>query len=207
MLSEQSLRSATLLLVLLNPFMLSVYLLDLIQDMTWRVFMGVLLRGAAISSVVFIAFAVVGDSLFTTVLQVRFGSFLIFGGLLFLFVSIRSFFVGPKALRELRGEAEHVAGSIAMPFMIGPGTVSASVTAGSQLPVGYAALAVVVPVAISVVAVLILKLAYDAVHKRYEAMVTRYIDMTGRAMTLVTGTIAVEMILRGVEQLPFLSVT
>lgn len=32
----------------------------------------------------------------------------------------------------LRGKAEHLAGSVAMPFMIGPGTVNASVIIGTK---------------------------------------------------------------------------
>lgn len=199
MFSEEFIRSATLLFVLLNPFFISVYLLDLIQDMAWPVFASVLTRGAVISGVVFIAFALLGDALFTNVLQVRFASFLLFGGIVFLVVSLRSFFTGADALRELRGHPDHVASSIAMPFMIGPGTVSASVSAGSQLSAGHASLAVVIPVFVSVAAVLALKRTYDLIHQRYESLVTRYIDVTGRIMSLVTGTIAVEMIFRGME--------
>ena len=192
-------KSATLLFVLLNPFFISVYLLDLIQEMAWTAFSAVLLKGAMISGAVFVTFALVGETIFTQVLQVRFASFLIFGGLIFIIVSLRYFFTGAEALRELRGNPDTVAGSIAMPFMIGPGTVSASVWAGHRLPAGLAIVAVLLPVAASVVAVVALKRVYDLIHQRREAIVTRYLDVIGRIMALVTGTIAVEMIFRGLE--------
>ncbi len=84
-------------------------------------------------------FAVAGDALFARVLQVRFASFLIFGGIVFLVVAIRYMMIGAEAIRGLRGPPEHIAGSVAIPFMIGPGTVSASVLVGSRLPIGWAA--------------------------------------------------------------------
>ncbi len=197
--SKEFVKSAMLLFVLLNPFFISVYLLDLIQDMAWTAFAAVLLKGAAISSVVFVTFALAGETIFTDVLQVRFASFLLFGGLLFIVVSLRYFFIGAEALRELRGDPDFAAGSIAMPFMIGPGTVSASVWAGHRLPAGLAVAAVLIPVAGSVVAVIVLKRIYDVARQRNEAVVTRYLDVIGRIMALVTGTFAVEMIFRGLE--------
>ncbi len=199
MLSEEFIKSATLLFVLLNPFFISVYFLDLIQDMAWTAFAAVLLKGAAISGAVFVTFALVGETFFTNVLQVRFASFLLFGGLMFIIVSLRYFFTGADALRELRGQPASVPGSIAMPFMIGPGTVSASVWAGHRLPAGLAVVAVLIPVFVSVAAVIALKRLYDLIHHRHEAIVTRYLDVIGRIMALVTGTIAVEMIFRGIE--------
>jgi small neutral amino acid transporter SnatA (MarC family) len=39
----------------------------------------------------------------------------------------------------MRGAPEHLAGTIAMPFMIGPGTISAAVVTGIGLPIGGAA--------------------------------------------------------------------
>lgn len=192
-------RSAILMFVLLNPFFMTVYLLDLIQTVSLGRFAKMLAAGAMLSSVVFVVFAWLGDAVFTDVLQVRFASFLIFGGVIFLLVGIRFFYAGTKSLEDLRGSPEPSAGSIAMPFMIGPGTISASVLAGSYLPVSSASLAIVSAVVASTLTVIMLKYVYDLIYDRYALLISRYIDITGRVMALVTGTIAVEMMLRGVE--------
>ena len=71
--------SAVLLFVLLNPFLLCIYLLDLIQELNVRRFGRVLMRASVISGVVFVAFAWAGDAIFSRVLQVRFCAFQIFG--------------------------------------------------------------------------------------------------------------------------------
>ncbi len=188
--------SAVLLFVLLNPFLLCIYLLELIQELDVRRFGRVLVRAAVISGAVFVFFACAGDAVFSRVLHVRFCAFQVFGGIVFLVIAIRFVLVGGQAVSSLRGTAEHLAGSIAMPFMIGPGTVSASVIAGTRLPVALAILAIA---AAPITTVLVLKVLHDFVRARNERLVERYVEIIGRVSALVIGTIAVEMILQGVD--------
>lgn len=196
---EHFVRSATLIFVLLNPFLLMIYLLDLIQSLDARTFHRVLARGALISTLVFAAFAWTGDTLFSNVLNVRFAAFLIFGGLVFLVIGGRFVLGGQDALRQIRGAPEHLAGSIAMPFMIGPGTVSASILAGSRLPLLWACLAIASAILLTVLCVMGLRCLYQVFSERYRTLVNHYIDITGRVSALVIGTIAVDMILRGID--------
>ena len=191
--------SAVLLFVLLNPFLLCIYLLDLIQELNVRRFGRVLMRASVISGVVFVAFAWAGDAIFSRVLQVRFCAFQIFGGIVFLVIAIRFVMVGSRAISSLRGSAEHLAGSIAMPFMIGPATVSASVLAGTRLPMALAALAVAAALSVTVLTVLVLKALHDLVRTRDERLVERYVEIVGRISALVIGTIAIEMVLQGID--------
>ena len=196
---EAFIKSTTLMFVLLNPFLMSIYLMDLMQDLDARTFFRVLTRAVVISGVVFSTFAALGDVIFADMLQVRFASFLIFGGIVFLLVGVNFVFSGSDSLRALRGKAEHVSGSIAMPFIIGPATVSASVLAGMRMPAPLAAASIALALALAVVSLVALKWILDAAHRRNEGIVNRYIDIVGRAMALVIGTLAVEMILQGVE--------
>jgi hypothetical protein len=110
--------SVLLLLMLLNPFLLIIYLIDLIQELDDHAFSQVMLRAGLISTAVFIVVALVGDALFTHVLQVRFASFQIFGGIIFLLIGIQFMFTGPEAIRKMRGKPEHIAGAIAMPSFL-----------------------------------------------------------------------------------------
>jgi len=191
--------SFLLMFTLLNPFLLSIYLLDLIEQLDVATFRRALIRGMLISFVVFAVFAIAGDAIFSRVLQVRFAAFLIFGGLVFLVIAIRYVMIGSAAIRELRGSAEHLSGSIAMPFLIGPGTVGASVLAGSHQSAPYAVLSIALALVAVIVAVLLIKLLHDVVRQRQERLVERYVDIVGRISALVIGTIAVDMILRGID--------
>lgn len=192
--------SGTLLLVLLNPFALSAYLIELIRTLDRVTFARVVLRAALISGAVFTAFALSGNAFFERILQVRFAAFQIFGGILFLVIAVR-FVVrgGQVALEGLRGDnPEHLAGAVAMPFMIGPGTVGGSVVAGSR----HGALAVVSIVgalALTVAWLLIAKVIHDHLKSRASKLVTRYVDIVGRVTALLIGTLAVEMLLDGLS--------
>lgn len=182
---------------LLNPFLLSLYLLDLITRLDAKTLSRVLRRGTFIAGIIFSLFAATGDSLFDRLLHVRFASFQIFGGVVFLLVGIRFFFQGVNALGMLSGEPEHLAGSIAMPFLIGPATISGAVLIGSELPL-WAALSVIWLTMIMVVlGLLTLKYVHDHVRHRHFRLVDRYIDISGRVSALMIGTFAVEMIAKG----------
>jgi multiple antibiotic resistance protein len=191
--------SAILMLVLLNPLLMSTYLIDVIKGLNAKVFTRVLVRAFVISGGVFFLFAWVGEAIFTRMLQVRFEAFLIFGGLVFLIIAIRYMINGANVIDTLRGPPEHLAGSIAMPFMIGPGTVSASVLIGARLPILFAALAIIVALVTSCLLLIVFKLLHDWAKERNEALVERYVEIAGRVSALLIGTIAVEMVFRGVE--------
>lgn len=195
---EPHVASFLLLFALLNPFLMSVYLLDLITDLPRPVFMRVLARGALVSAVVFSVFAWTGDALFSNVLHVRFASFQVFGGVIFLAIGVRFVFSGADAMRAMRGQPEHIAGSIAMPFMIGPGTVSASVVVGARLPVLEAVLVVFVTLAATVALVGSIKFAHDFVKAHNARLIDRYVEIVGRLSALLIGTFAIEMIFEGV---------
>lgn len=192
------LKASSILLVLLNPFLISIYLISLIRDLSLREFMQVMIRAHIISGIVFVIFAVTGEKIFEDVFNVRFGAFLIFGGIIFLWIGIQSIFSGKFVLIETRGDPEHLAGSVAMPFMIAPGTISASVLIGSSLPPVSAAIAVAVAISVSLISIILFKLIHDPLKRRNERLLNRYVEVMGRIVALFTGTFAIEMIVRGI---------
>jgi len=192
-------RSASILFVLLNPFLLSIYLISLIRDLSLKEFMSVMIRAHIISGIVFIIFALAGESVFENVFSVRFASFLIFGGIVFLLIGIRSIFSGQTVLFETRGNPEHIAGSVAMPFMIAPGTLSASILIGSSHTRWDTAIAVIFAMLASAISIMLFKYIHDNLKTRHESLLNRYVEVVGRVVALFTGTYATEMIIRGVE--------
>ena len=88
-----------------------------------------------------------------------------------------------------------------MPFMIAPGTISASVLIGSSLPAPSATIAIVVAISFSLVSIIVFKLIHDPLKKRNERLLSRYVEVVGRVVALFTGTYAIEMIARGITLL------
>ncbi|MFO7871197.1 MAG: MarC family protein [Kiritimatiellia bacterium] len=192
-------RSSALLLVLLNPFFLIIYLIDVVQKLDRQQFARVLVRAGFIATAVFWVFAILGDAVFSNVMHAEFASFQIFGGIVFLIIGLQFVFRGPTTIEILRGESEHLAGAIAMPILIGPGTISASVIIGKRNDPIPACATVLVAVLVSGLIMIGLKALHDYVRPKREPLVQRYIEITGRITALFVGTISVEMIMQGVR--------
>lgn len=193
------LRSIALLLVLLNPFLLIIYLIDVVEKHDRKQFAKVLTRAGLIATAVFWFFAVLGDAVFSDVMQAEFASFQIFGGIVFLLIGLQFVFRGPTAMEILRGESLHLAGAIAMPILIGPGTISASVIIGKRHDAIPACGTVLAAVLLSIAIMIGLKALHDLVRPKREALVQRYIEIAGRITALFVGTVSIEMIMQGVK--------
>lgn len=200
-------QTTLLILILLNPFLVIVYLVDVINKLSRPRFLSVLVRAGLISTVVFSIFAVLGDAIFARFLQADFASFQIFGGVIFLLIGIQFVFHGNSAIEGLRGESEYIAGAIAMPIMIGPGTISISVLAGQRLQSGLAVLSIILAMVICIGVMMLLRLVHDYVRPKNEKLIERYTEIAGRITSIVIGTFAVEMIMQGLKEwLPKLGV-
>jgi multiple antibiotic resistance protein len=197
---DDFLKSVLLLFVLLNPFIMSVYLAELIKGVEIRTLSQHLIRASVISIIVFSFFAWVGEAAFENIFQVHFASFMIFGGITFLIIGIRLILGVGAPVEALRPQSGQIAGAIAMPFIVGPGTISASVLIGSRLPLQSAVLAIGVALLLAMGAILVLKITYDDVQKRSEKYISRYMEIAGRVTALFTGTFAIELIAKGVER-------
>jgi small neutral amino acid transporter SnatA (MarC family) len=83
---------------LLNPFLMSVYMIGMIRNTDAKLFNKALIQGCLIAFIVFILFAWGGENIFSRYLNVRFESFQIFGGSIFLSLVIVMFFKVQKQL-------------------------------------------------------------------------------------------------------------
>lgn len=192
-------RCWALLLALLNPFLVIVYLVDVVEKLDRRRFRRILVAAGLIAGAVFCAFAILGDAVFSDIIQAEFASFQIFGGIVILIIGLQFVFRGPGAIEVLRGDSQYLAGAIAMPVLIGPGTISASVLIGKRLDPLAACIAVLAATLTSVLIMLALKFLHDFVRPKRERLVQRYIEVAGRITALYVGTVSLEMIMQGIR--------
>lgn len=196
---SESLHAFALFFSLLNPFLMSIYMLGIIRNSQARVFNRALIQGSLISFVVFIIFAKTGEAFFHDVLHVRFESFQIFGGIIFLVIGYRYVFEGADTIGVMRGAPHHLAGTIAMPFMIGPGTISAAVITGIQLNLWQLVLVIFVTLFLTCSLLILMKYAHDHLQHKHSNYIDLYVDIVGRLAALLIGTIAIDMIVTGVS--------
>ncbi|MDH5649094.1 MAG: MarC family protein [Gammaproteobacteria bacterium] len=197
---DSFLKSSLLIFVLLNPFIMSIYLIQLIRVVDFKTFSVLLIRAGLISYAVFLLFAWAGELIFDDVMQIRFLAFMIFGGITFLVIGVRLILgVGPP-VESINPQSKEIAGAIAMPFIVGPGTISASVLAGSQLNPVKASFSIGLGLVCAIASIILLKKLHDWVQTRHERYVERYVEIAGRVTALFTGSFAVDMILKGIER-------
>ena len=104
---NEFIRSVLLLLVLLNPFLVIVYLIDIVDKLDTKQFQRVLFRAGIISSVAFCCFAILGDKIFSDVFQVAFCFlFNCIGGIVFLIIGLQFVFRGPTAIEIIAWRIE-----------------------------------------------------------------------------------------------------
>lgn len=193
--------SFALFFSLLNPFLMSIYMIGMIRNIDARVFNRALIQGSAIAYLVFMFFAWGGERVFNQYLNVRFESFQIFGGMIFLVIGYRYVFQGADTIGAIRGAPEHLAGTVAMPFMIGPGTISAAVVTGMDVGLTGAALVMAVTLTLTCIILILMKFMHDNLRYRHAKYVDYYFDIVGRLSALLIGTIAVDMIVTGITRL------
>ena len=188
-----------LMVMLLNPFLLVIYLVEIIRTISLKEFSQTVLMAGLISSVVFIGFAIAGDIIFKTIIQAKFESFQIFGGVVFLLISINFIFSGNAAISDLRGDSHNKVGTIAMPILIGPGSLNVSVLAGKALGGFQASISIFIAVAFSVIVLILLKILHDLVLPRNARVIDRFIDVMGRVTSIYLGTVSIQMIMSGIK--------
>jgi len=194
---NEFMKSALLLFMLLNPFLILVYLVEMAKELKIKQFAQLTSLAGMIAIAVYVCFAILGDAIFGDIVQAEFASFQIFGGVILLIIGLQFVFRGPMSMTMLKSKSGYSVGAIAMPVLIGPGTISASLVIGKRHDPLEAVTVISVAVVFAIIAVILLKLLHDFVLPRNEPLVNRYIEITGRISALYVGTVAVEMIMKG----------
>ena len=188
-------------LAILNPFALCLYLEEVMAKFERKGFIRVLASACAFSLAVFLLCAYGGEPFLRRVLRVKPEAMRVFGGLIFLIVGYNYAVKGYRTAELLRGSLEEVPAAIAMPLMIGAGTITQAILIGKALPMWEWMLVLLVGVAVAFAIVVVFKILRDHVRARKEALFDRYVAVLARVNGLVIGAISVNMIVTGLHAL------
>lgn len=185
-------------LVMLNPFALFLYLEPIRKDLNHRDFMRVILKATLISLSICYLFYFSGEFIFNRVLQIHFESFRMFGGIIIF--SYAYFFIvkGQKAMIMIKEDLDDVASEIALPFMVGAGTISLSIllSRSHDLWVGSGVLFVVF--LLNFFIIYLLKSFRDALEgKRLKTAYDKNMEVLLRLNGFFIGAIGINMMLTG----------
>jgi len=186
-------------LVMLNPFALFLYMSPIMDDLTHKNFIKVLFNASLISFGIFFIFLLSGDFLFQRLLQINFESFRIFGGIIIFSLAFLFIVKGQKAMVQMKESLSDLASEIALPFMIGAGTISLTILMSNELQLlgGTAALAIIL--IINFVAIMILKAIRDDLSKKQKKIAfDKFMGILLRLNGFFIGAIGINMVVVGI---------
>ncbi|MFW6283469.1 MAG: MarC family protein [Minisyncoccales bacterium] len=190
------------LLAMLNPFALFMYLQPVMEDLEHKDFLKVLIKSTFISGTIFLMFLLTGRFIFEDFFQINFESFRIFGGVI-IFAFAYFFIVnGQKAMIRLRGSLDDLASEIALPFMVGAGTISVVILMSYDMETFPAIIALGGVLFINYMIITVLKNIRDGIaKKKFRVAFDKNMSILLRLNGFFLGAIGIDMIMRGIMNL------
>ncbi|MBO3271766.1 MarC family protein [Hymenobacter defluvii] len=189
-------------LVMLNPFALFLYLKPIMQDLSEADFRSVFLKASTISFCIYLVFLLFGDLVFQKVFSINFESFRIFGGIVLFSFAYIFIVQGKKAFIQIKGDLHDLASEIALPFMVGAGTISLTVLMSEQLQLWQGVVALVLIMLINYLIIMGLKQMRRAMRsKSFQIAFDKIMELLLRINGFFLGAIGVDMITTGITNL------
>lgn len=190
------------ILVMLNPFALFLYLEPIRKDLTHKSFMLVIFKATLISLFICLAFFFSGDVIFRRVFMIDFESFRIFGGIIIF--SYAYFFIvkGQKALIMIKENLDDLASEIALPFMVGAGTISLSILLSQKHSMLIGASSLFIIFTVNFLVLFFLKKFRDSIEgKKFKTAFDKNMEVLLRLNGFFIGAIGINMVLSGIRNM------
>jgi multiple antibiotic resistance protein len=190
------------LIVMLNPFALFLYLEPVRKDLDHKKFIGVIFKATLISFTICCLFFFFGEFIFNSVFQIDFESFRIFGGIIIF--SYAYFFIvkGQKALIMIKENLDDLASEIALPFMVGAGTISLSILVSYNHTMWIGLFIMVLVFAINFGTIYFLKKMRDNLEgKKWRTAYDKNMEVLLRLNGFFIGAIGINMVLTGIKNM------
>ena len=189
-------------LVMLNPFALFLYLRPVMNDLSDTDFRAVFLKASTISFSIFLVFLLLGDVVFEQIFRINFESFRIFGGIVLFSFAYIFIVQGKKAFIQIKGDLHDIASEIALPFMVGAGTISLTILMSQQLRLWQGALSLFLIMLVNFVMIMGLKQLRSGTRSRKVQMAfDKNMELLLRINGFFVGAIGIDMVVTGISNL------
>ncbi|WP_299825951.1 MarC family protein [uncultured Pontibacter sp.] len=187
-------------LVMLNPFALFLYLKPVMGDLSDADFRNVFVKASLISFSIYLVFLLFGDLVFQRVFRINFESFRIFGGIVLFSFAYMFIVQGKKAFIQIKGDLHDLASEIALPFMVGAGTISLTVLMSEQLELWQGTVSLAVIMLINYLIIMGLKQVRRGMRsKKVQLAFDKNMELLLRINGFFLGAIGVDMVVTGIS--------
>ncbi len=186
--------SALEFLILINPFALFLYLAPLMKELSHKQFLIVLLEASLISFIIFLMFLLGGNFIFQEIFGIDFESFRLFGGIIIFTFAFLYIVRGDKAFIRVKDDIKELPPEIALPFMVGAGTISLAIIYGQNLGIISGSIVLLAALFVNYIIIILLKIFRDRIPQRIKLVFDRGMDIFLRLNGFFVGAIGVEMV-------------
>lgn len=187
--------------VMINPFALFLYMNPLMAKLSNRDFIKVLSKASIISLITYLMFMLGGDFIFREIFQINFEAFRIFGGIVIFSFAYLYIVRGKKAILEMKENLNDLAVTIALPFMVGAGTISLSIIIGKNYPFYLGFSMIAGSVVMSFLLMLVLKKIKDMMPENLKAAFDKNMEVLLRLNGFFVGAIGINMMFSGIKKI------
>jgi len=198
---EMMLKSLVQSFAILNPIALSLYLAGVMEELDRRNFARVLAGACIIFLLAACAFALAGEALLVDWLGVCPEAPRTFGGTVFFIVAYDYIVKGYKAVEILHGSLSHLPSAIALPFMIGAGTITQSILVGKRHAPAASVGVTATGVAFAFLVVFGFKLIRGCLEGAREELFDKYANILARLNGLLIGAISTGIVVSSLRDL------
>jgi len=185
---------------MLNPFALFLYLGSVMDDLDNKSFVKVLVNATLISAAILALFVISGDYIFRSIFHIHFASFKIFGGIIIFSLAFQFIIKGKRAFITMKANLDDLASEIALPFMVGAGTISLSIMMRNTLNLRYSILALSISLVVNFVSILLLKAFKDNIaRKKFRVLFDKVMEICLRINGFFLGAIGIDMMMQGLK--------
>lgn len=189
-------------LAMLNPFALFLYLTPVMRDLSGRDFRKVLFKATIISLGIYTIFLLTGNILFQKIFHISFESFRIFGGIIIFSLAYLFIVKGQRALIQMKGSLDELASEIALPFMVGAGTISLTIVISSKFSLIKGIIALAIVLSINYTIIIFLKSIRDHLFQsKLKLAFDRNMEILLRLNGFFLGAIGINMVITGIKNL------
>jgi len=189
-------------IVMLNPFALFLYLDPIRKNLNKRKYYIVLFKASFISFIIYAIFVLSGNFLFQGLFQISFESFRIFGGIVIFSFAYQYIVGGREAMIKMKGSLDDLASEIALPFMVGAGTISIAILMTYSLSKSFSLMGVFLALLINYIIIVGMGSIREVLHKkRLKVAFDKNMGILLRLMGFFLGAIGINMIIEGIKNL------
>lgn len=190
--------------VMINPVALFLYLQPIMLELDHKEFRILLFKASATSFSIYLLFFLLGDVIFTEVFQINFEAFRIFGGIVLFSFAYFYIVKGQKAMLRMKENLDDLANEIALPFMVGAGTISLSILMKEKLDYTLGITNLILAVVASYMVVMGLKFIRDKLKKeKLRIAFDKNMEIVVRLNGFFVGAIGINMMHTGIQNLYF----